>query len=53
LRGLEHRQKICLANYYNSVIMRGTYETNIPFLWNWPAMVRPVNCMCVFDISCG
>jgi hypothetical protein len=27
-------RKICLGNYYSSVIMRHTYEKNVPFWWN-------------------
>ncbi|PYK14127.1 MAG: hypothetical protein DME64_11715 [Verrucomicrobia bacterium] len=51
--GAWNADKICLANYYSFVIMRGNYDKNVAFFWNQPPMVRPVNCICVFDISCG
>ena len=49
--GHKCRPKICLANYYGFVIMRATYEKYVPFLWNRPAMVRPVDRMYVFNFS--
>src|SRR5581483_498212 len=37
--------KICLANHYDSVIMRRIYDKNVTFLWGPPAMVGSVDCM--------
>src|SRR5207245_11589952 len=51
--GAWNADKICLANYYSFVIMRGNYDKNVALFWNQPPMVRPVNCICLFDISCG
>jgi len=48
-----HQPKICLANCYGFVIMRGTYDKNVTFLWNSTAMVGPVDRIYMFDISCG
>jgi hypothetical protein len=42
-------EKICLAIYYNFVMMRGTYEENILFLWSW-AVVAPADRMRVFGL---
>ena len=45
------RPKICLANRYGFVIMRGIYDKNVTFLWNSPAMVSSVDRSYMFDIS--
>jgi hypothetical protein len=47
------RQKISLANHYGFVMMRPIYDKNVTFLWNWQALVGPVDRMCMFDICAG
>jgi hypothetical protein len=42
--------KICLANCYGFVIMRGTYEQNIPF--SGGGRFHPADRLRMFDILC-
>jgi hypothetical protein len=44
--------KICLANYYKFVIMRGIYENNVLFLRGLAELANPADRMRMFDILC-
>jgi hypothetical protein len=41
--------KICVANHYNFVMIRGTYEKNAFFLWS-SLVVAPADRVRMFDL---
>jgi hypothetical protein len=44
-----YSRKIYLADHYNFVMMRGTYEENLLFLWSW-AVGGPADRVRIFGL---